>query len=164
MFKMLQPSSSSSSSSTTTNGHSATPVVSVAGGGECPAGKKGRKVNPGGPVGPKDQLDYMVRVLGLTAVYQEFPKKQPASSDASPPTAGDNDGDGAAEDNAEAKEDDEVFTLLSISTEPPQVNIHILENRCPQTLFSSLKCRMSDGTDWVILGVYPQFSVISRRI
>ena len=154
---MFQPSS---------NGHSASPVVAVSvdNGGDKEERQNGPKVTPGGPVGPKDQLDYMVKVLGLTAVYQEFPKKQPASSDASPPTAGDNDGDGAAEDNAEAKEDDEVFTLLSISTEPPQVNIHILENRCPQTLFSSLKCRMSDGTDWVILGVYPQFSVISRRI
>ena len=103
MFKMLQP--PSSTTTTTTNGHSATPVVSV--GGECPASKKGRKVNPGGPVGPKDQLDYMVRVLGLTAVYQEFPKK-PGSS---PDDAEETEGTG----------EDEVFTLLSISTEPPQV-------------------------------------------
>ena len=112
MFKMLQPSSLSSLSSTTTNGHSATPVVSVAGGGECAASEKGRKVTPGGPVGPKDQLDYMVRVLGLTAVYQEFPKR---------PRSGASSSDDA-EEAAGAREDDEVFTLLSISTEPPQVN------------------------------------------
>ena len=70
--------------------------------------QNGPKVTPGGPVGPKDQLDYMVKVLGLTAVYQEFPKKQHADSD--------------TEENTEAKVEDEVFTLLSISTDPPQVS------------------------------------------
>ena len=75
--------------------------------------QSGSKVTPGGPVGSKDQLDYMVKVLGLTAVYQEFPKKQNASSD----------DDDATEETAEAKKDDEVFTLLSISTEPPQVSV-----------------------------------------
>ena len=49
------------------NGHSDNPVAV--------SGKEARqngppKVTPGGPVGPKAQLDYMVKVLGLTAVYQ----------------------------------------------------------------------------------------------
>ena len=94
------------------NGHSASPVaVSVDNGKE--EVQNGPKVTPGGPVGPKDQLDYMVKVLGLTAVYQEFPKKQHAS-----PV-----GDSDTEENTEAKVEDEVFTLLSISTDPPQVSV-----------------------------------------
>ena len=94
------------------NGHTASPVaVSVDNGKE--EVQNGPKVTPGGPVGPKDQLDYMVKVLGLTAVYQEFPKKQHASPI----------GDGDTEENTEAKVEDEVFTLLSISTDPPQVSV-----------------------------------------
>ena len=94
------------------NGHTASPVaVSVDNGKE--EVQNGPKVTPGGPVGPKDQLDYMVKVLGLTAVYQEFPKKQHASSV----------GESDTEENTEAKVEDEVFTLLSISTDPPQVSV-----------------------------------------
>ena len=106
---MFQPSS---------NGHSDPPAVVSADNGkdEC---LNGSRVTPGGPVGPKDQLDYLVKVLGLTAVYQEFPRKQKDSADATSSTTGDDD---PAEDSAEAKEDNEVFTLLSISTEPPQVS------------------------------------------
>ena len=102
------------------NGHSSTPPVevSIVKGDGKEDRQSGPKVTPGGPVGSKDQLDYMVKVLGLTAVYQEFPKKQNASSDEA--------GDDANEEDGEAKGDeDEVFTLLSISTEPPQVNLHI---------------------------------------
>ena len=94
------------------NGHPASPVaVSVDNGKE--EVQNGPKVTPGGPVGPKDQLDYMVKVLGLTAVYQEFPKKQHASMV----------DDSDTEENTEAKVEDEVFTLLSISTDPPQVSV-----------------------------------------
>ena len=89
------------------NGHSASPVA-VSVDNDKVEVQNGPKVTPGGPVGPKDQLDYMVKVLGLTAVYQEFPKKQHADSD--------------TEENTEAKVEDEVFTLLSISTDPPQVS------------------------------------------
>ena len=100
------------------NGHSSTPVEVSIDNGNKEERQNGSKVTPGGPVGPKDQLDYMVKVLGLTAVYQEFPKKQNASPDEA--------GDDANEEDGEAKGDeDEVFTLLSISTEPPQVNLHI---------------------------------------
>ena len=95
------------------NGHSASPVAASDDNGQEEV-QNGPKVTPGGPVGPKDQLDYMVKVLGLTAVYQEFPKKQHSS-----PVAA---GDSGTEENNEAKVEDEVFTLLSISTDPPQVS------------------------------------------
>jgi hypothetical protein len=67
------------------------------------AKRKTLKVIPGGAVSTKDRLDYLVKVLGLTATYQDFPKKKNSECD--------------------GVEKTEVFTLLSISTDPAQVGV-----------------------------------------
>ncbi|XP_059099277.1 double-stranded RNA-binding protein Staufen homolog isoform X2 [Tigriopus californicus] len=53
------------------------------------------QVNPNGVVQPKDQLAYLAKVLGVTVTYQDFPKKNNKS---------------------------EFFSLVSLSTDPPQVS------------------------------------------
>ncbi len=68
------------------------------------------RVTPGDAVSAKDQLDYLIKVLGLTATYQEFPKKKSAAANGS--------GDSESDDGEPSTE---VLTLLSISTDPPQV-------------------------------------------
>lgn len=51
-----------------------------------------------GMVQPKKQLAYLAEVLGVTVTYQDFPKKSEGGKE-------------------------EVFSLVSISTKPPQVSI-----------------------------------------
>lgn len=84
-------SSTSSSSQTSSNQNGAR-------GGESspalPARAAGIPVLPNGVVQSKDQLAYLAKVLGVTVTYQDFPKKNNKS---------------------------EFFSLVSLSTDPPQV-------------------------------------------
>ena len=85
---------SSSQTSSNQNGAYAAEAASAA---SSPAAARAATISvlPNGVVQSKDQLAYLAKVLGVTVTYQDFPKKNNKS---------------------------EFFSLVSLSTDPPQVS------------------------------------------